>query len=110
MSRIPKFIPWILPLLGLGLGYVLAFIDFNGLLQTWKLVGKPGQDIVRIVGIRDGQRLLVETGSGTIFSFVFFDQGRVALPSPFRWEVEQSDAVDLISPKNWGGDYVKLPP
>jgi hypothetical protein len=53
MRRSLKFIPWILPFLGILLGYGYAYVFFHGLLETWQFVGKPDENIARIIGIRE---------------------------------------------------------
>ncbi|HZD41233.1 MAG TPA: hypothetical protein VE131_10955 [Terriglobales bacterium] len=67
MRRSLKFIPWILPFLGIVLGYGYAYVFFRGLLETWQFVGKPDENIVRIIGIKDGRNLLVATETGKFY-------------------------------------------
>jgi hypothetical protein len=111
MRRSPKFIPWIFPFLGIVLGYGYAYVFFHGLLETWQFVGKPDQNIVRIIGIRDRRKLLVATETGKIYSFGFYHQGKAALPPQLSWEKEQLDTVDPISRfEYYGADFISLPP
>lgn len=105
-----KFSLWILPLLGFVLGLAYAYIVFNGLLATWHFVGKPDENIVRIIGIKEGRKLLVTTETGEIYSFGFYYRGKVALPPQLSWEKEQLDTVDPVSHSDWGADFITLPP
>lgn len=100
----------ILPLLGIVLGLAYAYIFFNGLLKTWHFVGKPDENIVRIIGIKEGSKLLVETETGKIYSFGFYYREEVALPPQILWEKEQLDTVDKVSHLDWGEDFITLPP
>jgi hypothetical protein len=111
MRRSLKFIPWLLPLLGIVLGYGYAYVFFHGLLETWQFVGKPEEDIARIIGIRDGRKLLIATETGKIYSFEFYYQGQVRLAPQLSWEKEQLDTVDPASRfEYYGADFISLPP
>ncbi len=66
-----KFILWVLPVLGIVLGYAYAYLFFHGLLETWHFVGKPDENIARIDGIGEARKLLVTTETGKIYSFEF---------------------------------------
>jgi len=59
MGQRIKFIIWTLPLLGIVLGYANAFMFFHRLLKPWLFVGKPGEKIVQIRGMREDRKLLV---------------------------------------------------
>ena len=109
-KHLMKFSLWVLPLIGLVLGYAYAHIFFNGLLATWHFVGKPSENIVRIIGIKDGRKLLVATDTGKLYSFGFYYGGEVALPPHLTWEKEQVDTVDTVSHPDWGADFITLPP
>ena len=102
---------WLLPILGLGLGYGYAYISYHGLLVSWRQVGKPDENIVRINGIRDGRRLLVTTESGKNYALDFFDQEPVPLPLPVSWQSELEDTVDPhTSIQHYGADFYPWPP
>jgi hypothetical protein len=81
-----KYILWSLPVLGLGLGYLYAFVFFHGLLETWHFIGKPDENIVRILGIRDSRNLLVATETGRIYYFGFRVEEEVTLSPKPVWE------------------------
>ena len=95
---------------GFVLGLILAFITFNGLLSPWHLVGSPGEEIQRILGIQDGQRLIVETAAGKIYSLGFIQKGEVALSPTPVWKQEQQAVVDPHAQIEWGPDFIALPP
>jgi hypothetical protein len=114
-----KFILWILPVLGFVLGYTCAYVFFHGLLETWHFVGKPDENIVRILGIRDARKLLVATQTGKIFSFEFgkisFNgfsyEGEVTLPIQPVWEKMEHDTVDPVRRlEYYGADFFTWPP
>lgn len=110
MRYVRNFGLWILPLLGLVLGLAYAHIYFNGLLKSWHFVGQPDEVIVEILGIKEGRKLVVATETGKIYSLGFHDGDKVALPAQFAWEKEQLDSVDAISGRDWGTDFITLPP
>jgi len=106
-----KLILWILPLLGLGLGYAYAYLFFHGLLKIWHFVGKPNENIVRIIGIKEGRKLIVKTETSKIYSFEFLFGEEVALPNQFSWKIEQLDTVDPVTHLNYyGANFFTLPP
>jgi hypothetical protein len=111
MRHIRKYSLWILPILGFVLGLVYADIFYKGIFVTWHFIGKPDENIVRIIGIRDGYKLLVATETGNLFSLGFYDREKEALVPQFTWEREQLDTVDPVTRLNYGGaDFVTLPP
>jgi len=65
---------------------------------------------VRIIGIKEGRKLLVATETGKLYSFGFYYGGEVALPPHLSWEKEQVDTVDTVSHSDWGADFITLPP
>ncbi len=115
-----KLILWVLPVLGFVLGYAYAYLYFHGLLETWHFVGKPDENIVRILGIREARKLLVATETGKIYSFEFGNiflnefyryEGEVALPPQPSWEEEAHDTVDPVRPlEYYGADFFTWPP
>ncbi len=101
------------------MGYAYAYVFFHGLLETWRFVGKPDENIARIYGIRDARKLLVATETGKIFSFEFgkisfngfIYVGEVALPPQPAWDKEEYDAVDPVHPlQYYGADFFTWPP
>lgn len=115
-----KFILWVLPVLGIVLGYAYAYLFFHGLLETWHFVGKPDENIARIDGIGEARKLLVTTETGKIYSFEFgniflneFDnyEGEVALPPQSAWKIKEHYTVDTVHPlEYYGADYFTWPP
>ena len=101
---------WVLPLIGFVLGLAYAYIFFNGIFATWHFVGKPDENIVRIIGINEGRKLLVATETDKLYSFGFYYRGEVALPPQLSWENEQIDTVDKVSRSDLGADFITLPP
>ena len=111
MRRSLKVILWALPLSGIVLGYAWAYIFFHGLSATWQLVGQPGEAIVRIIGSKEGRKLLVATEMGKLFSFGFREGEEVALPPQLSWDKEGVGTVDKVSPfQYYGADFYTLPP
>jgi hypothetical protein len=114
-----KLILWVLPVLGFVLGYAYAYVFFHGLLETWRFVGKPDENIARIYGIRQARKLLVATETGNIYSLEFgkisfngfYYEGEVALPPQPAWEKEEHDTVDPAHPlQYYGADFFTWPP
>ncbi len=119
MKQPRKFIFLVLPVLGFVLGYVWAYADFHGLLETWHLAGKPEAKIARILGIREANKILVATETGSLFSFAFGDiflngaryEGEVWLPPNSTWEKEAQATVDPPRPlQYYGADFRAWPP
>jgi len=111
MNHRLKFILWILPVLGIGLGYACAYVFFHGLLETWHYVGKPGEAVTRIIGVQGGRNLLVATKTGKLYAFEFNSGGGVVLAPQFSWEKDPPDTVDVIRPFLYvGADFFTLPP
>ena len=110
MKHPRRFSLWVLPLIGFVLGLAYAYIFFNGILATWHFVGKPDENIVRIIGIKEGRKLLVATETDKLYSFGFYYRGEVALPPQLSWEKEQLDTVDTVSHSDLGADFITLPP
>jgi hypothetical protein len=106
-----KFSLWMLPLLGFVLGYACAYVFFHGLLEVWHLVGKPGEKVVHILGVKDAHHLLVATETGQIFSFRFADAGGATRSLPLMWTREDHDSSEPVPPISYyGADFFTLPP
>jgi len=110
MKHPPRFTLWVFPLIGFVLGLAYAYIFFNGMLATWHFIGKPDENIVELIGIKEGRKLLVATETGKIYSFGFYYRGEVALPPRLSWENEQIEPVDPVSHSDLGADFITLPP
>jgi hypothetical protein len=59
---------WMLAPLGLLIGFCAAFIYMHGIAETWKSLGKPGENIVHIMGLTDGKDAIVRTDPGQVYS------------------------------------------
>ena len=105
-----KLALWILPVLGLGLGYAWAHLSYTGRLETWQRAGSPGEKIARILGVKEGRKILVVTEKGKFFSFPFYAQGEVALPDSIVWESEETGAADPMRRGAWSPDVLTLAP
>jgi len=104
-----KIILWLLPVLGLGLGFAWAYARFNGLFETWRFLGNPGETIVRILGIQDSRRILVATDTGSLYALEFGQGDGVALPAQPEWDAEPLDTVDPFPRVGLGAYYVTWP-
>jgi hypothetical protein len=119
----------LLPLIGIGLGYSYAYVYYHGILESWHLIGNPGERIAQILGTRGetgGRKLLVETATGQIYSFVFFElrlpgsyeetfrpdrYGIVLLPAHISWEIEENGEVERVQPLIYiGPDFISRRP
>ncbi len=111
MKHKSKFPLWILPFLGLAVGYVSAYLDFHGLLELWYRVGKPQENIVQIVGLMDSRKLFVETETGKIFSIALADADKMTLAFPLVWNREDHVyGSPLPAIQYYGADFFTLPP
>jgi hypothetical protein len=106
-----KYIIWVLPLLGAILGYFWADIEFKGILKTWRQAGNPSEQVVKILGIRDGRAVLVESEAGSIYSLLFWNGEKARVTQPLQWEKELSASVDRPGKLHYyGADFVTLSP
>ena len=110
MRTFRRLIFWALPVIGMGLGYAWAYIDFHGLLKSWQLAGRPAENVARIVGIKTGPELLVESQTGRLYSLAWNFSKETALPSQISWENVAEEEVKMVAAKDWGADYAALPP
>lgn len=110
MRTFRTLVLWALPVIGMGLGYALAHIDFHGLLISWQLAGRPAENVARIVGIKTGPELLVESQTGRLYSLAWDFSVDTDLPSQNSWENVAEEEVKMVITRDWGEDYVKLPP
>ena len=62
-----KISPWILPPIGFILGILYAFMIIYGVVAAWHSLGNPGEKIVRIIGMKEGSRIIVSTETGKKF-------------------------------------------
>jgi hypothetical protein len=118
-EKFSKAILWMIPFLAAGLGFAFAYAYLYGVLETWQFVGRPDENIVRIIGIQEGGKLFVSTESGRHYSLqtaqlYFYGlhyHGAVALSPKISWEKEQLEPIDLVSTRQpWYPDFVTLPP
>jgi hypothetical protein len=83
MKTRTKIILWASPLLVIVLTYLYIYIVGNGLNVPWKFVGKPSENIAKIIGFNTG-KLYVETDSGEMYALQCSDDC-YSMPSPIRW-------------------------
>jgi hypothetical protein len=111
MKRRLKSILWILPFLGLVVGYVYAYLFFHGLLAIWHRVGKPEENIVQILGVMDTRTLFVATETSKIYSIAFADEDEMTLSFPLVWNREDLVSGEPVpSIRYYGADFFTLPP
>lgn len=101
----------LLPVLGALLGLACAHLRYSGLLETWQQVGSPGEPVRRILGVREGVKLLVETGTGAVYSLVLAPQAEDPLSAQINWQPETDNTADPVSLINYAGaDFITLQP
>jgi hypothetical protein len=90
MKRRRRFPLWSIPILGIIFGIICAYMFIHGLVVTWHFVGKPTENIARIIGIVGGHSLFVETETGDIYSIEYYNNinGNDFLPLPINWKKE----------------------
>ncbi len=87
---------WYLPLLGVILGILYAFMFIHGLIVTWHWQGKPSEDISEIIGVVNGKSLFVRTVSGDIYSLEnmnYLNRNHLALP-PILWTKVENHRIE----------------
>lgn len=94
MRYLRKYSLFIFPLLGLFLGYSLAYLEYHGLLVAWKPIENPGEPIRQILGVQGHQRLLVVTQSEQVFALEFTEQQPHSLLLPADWQAALDPAPD----------------
>lgn len=91
-----RFKLWYIPVLGIILGILYAFMFIHGLIVTWRFIGKPSENISEIIGVVNGNRLFVRTVSGDIYSLEFtkfINQDHSTFPS-IEWIKEENHAIE----------------
>jgi hypothetical protein len=88
MKTRTKIILWTLPLLVIVLTFLYIYVIGNGLNVPWKLVGKPSENISKIIGFNPG-KLYVETASGEMY-FLKCDYMGFLNPSPYQWGKDEN--------------------
>ena len=86
MRLLRRFFLFLLPLLGVCLGYGLAYQEYHGLLVAWQPVGNPGEPIQQILGTQAARRLLVVTQSEKVSAQEFAEQQPRSLLLPVNWQ------------------------
>lgn len=112
MRLLRRFFLILLPLLGICLGYGLAYLEYHGLLVAWQPVGNPGEPIQQILGTQSARRLLVVTQSDKVSSLEFIEQQPRSLLLPANWQTATSTDPDPYRELAYfGADfYPRTPP
>jgi hypothetical protein len=92
-----NFIAW-----GFLLGLFFAIFLEIGVFEIWQPLGKPPEEISRIIG-SSGAIVYVQTKSGTTYKYVFVSD------SPL-WEVETSHDYRLYPKNSDSGYFITIPP
>jgi len=88
MKTRTKIILWTLPLLVIVLTFLYMYVVGNGLNVPWKLVGKPSENISKIIGFNLG-KLYVVTASGEMY-FLKCNYMGFPNPSPYQWGKDEN--------------------
>lgn len=86
---------WYIPIFGVILGILYAFMFIHGLIVTWQLIGKPSDNISEIIGVVNLKRIFVRTVSGDIYSLEYTKyMNRVdSVFSPVSWIKEENHVI-----------------
>jgi hypothetical protein len=104
------FILLILPLLGIVLGILSAFVLIHGLAETWQFVGKPSSKIDKIIGLV-GKDLFVSTDKGEVYYLPMLWGTGNLIPIPVRWVKEENTNIEPDPIRKYGSfDFIALPP
>ncbi|MEW6648634.1 MAG: hypothetical protein AB1453_00445, partial [Chloroflexota bacterium] len=88
---------WTFAILGILGGIVYTYMHIHGLIAGWQLAGKPGEEIVRILGFSGRDRVIVETESGKFFSlrYSYYAKWDRFLPNPVVWTEEMRQDIEV---------------
>lgn len=95
LSRRKRIPVWIIPILGIVLGVLYAYMFIHGLVVTWQFIGKPSENIAHIIGFVGGHTLFVETENGNVYSIEYYNylNGNEFLPTPIEWKKELNSNI-----------------
>jgi hypothetical protein len=95
MKTRTKIILWTLPLLVIILTYIYIYVIGNGLNVAWEFVGKPSENISKIIGFNfNPGKLYVFTDSGEIYSLPYYHYDD-PIPSPSQWVKDENYKKEL---------------
>jgi hypothetical protein len=95
MKTRTKFILWSLPLLLIFLTYVCILIFSYGWNVPWKLVGKPSENISKIIGYNFSVgKLYIFSNSGEMYSLQYYHYND-PVPPPSDWIKDNSYKKEL---------------
>jgi hypothetical protein len=111
MQHRRKFPLWIIPVLGIIFGVIYAYMFIHGLVVTWHFVGKPSENIARIIGIVGGHNLFVETETGNIYSIKYYNYANLhdSLPLPIEWKKEVNSNIQPDPQRTPNMKFVSYP-
>jgi len=90
-----KLILWALPLLWIIATFLYIFVVRNGLNVPWKFLGKPSENISKIVGYNyQVGKFFVSTKTGKIYSLPYYHFGDL-IPSPTLWTKDDTYKKEL---------------
>ena len=93
-----KFLLWISPILLMITEILVINIVSNGIAVPWQFVGKPTENIAKVIGYNSYPgKLYVLTESGNIYSvqYNFYNDRmwQVSIPSPVQWVKENNGNI-----------------
>jgi hypothetical protein len=111
MQHRRRFPLWIIPVLGIIFGVIYAYMFIHGLVVTWHFVGKPSENIARIIGIVGGHNLFVETETGNFYSIEYYNyvNGNDVLPLPIEWKKELNSNIQPDPQRTPNMKFVSYP-
>jgi hypothetical protein len=96
MKTRTKFILWSLPLLLIILTCLYIFVVGNRLNVPWKFVGKPSENISKIIGYNVSvDKLYVCSDTGEMYSFGYLGYYNEPVPQPSDWIKDGSYKKEL---------------
>jgi hypothetical protein len=100
----------VLPLIGMALGYGLAYTRYFGLLVDWELAGAPGEPVADFLGLTAGRQLLVEGQSGQLHALDFLQAEQVRQPSEWTWAPAAAGTDFSARQRSYGARFRARPP
>jgi hypothetical protein len=106
-----KYLLWVIPLLAILVTIIYARVFFSGVVEPWRLVGKPSENIARIIGVKFTEgKLYVSSASGHTYSLYFLQYIYRSSPLPAQWMTENEKINSSDPVQNYGGEKFTPPP
>lgn len=100
----------VLPIVGMALGYGIAYYRYHGLQVGWELAGSPGEPVVDFMGRAADWWLLVQGESGQLYTLDFMQARKVTPASEWTWAPAAADTDFTARQSSYGLRFRARPP